>query len=86
MNDSRREGESRERMKEGMERGTARAHTGVHDVVVAQVQDLDVVVELEQVPELGGVLQAVQLVISQVQLPQIHVHLQRGGWGGEQGG
>lgn len=50
-------------------------------MVVAQVQDLDVVVELEQVAELGRVLQAVQLVVGQVQLPQVHVHLQGCGCG-----
>lgn len=48
-------------------------------MVVAQVQDLNVVVELEQVAELSRVLQAVQLVVRQVQLPQVHVHLQSGG-------
>lgn len=48
-------------------------------MVVAQVQDLNVVVELEQVAELSRVLQAVELVVSQVQLPQVHVHLQGGG-------
>lgn len=50
-------------------------------MVVAQVQDLNVVVELEQVAELGRVLQAVELVVGQVQLPQVHVHLQGGGCG-----
>lgn len=43
--------------------------TRVEDVVVAQVQDLNVVVELEQVAELSRVLQAVELVVGQVQLP-----------------
>lgn len=45
-------------------------------MVVAQVQDLNVVVEFEQVAKLGRVLQAVELVVCQVQLPQVHVHLQ----------
>lgn len=43
--------------------------TRVQYVVVAEVQYLDVAVELEQVAQLCRVLQAVQLVISQVQLP-----------------
>ena len=49
-------------------------------MVVAQVQDLDVVVELEQVAQLGRVLKAIKLVISQIELPQVHVHLQSSGW------
>lgn len=48
-------------------------------MVVAQVQDLNVVVELEQVAELGRVLEAVELVVGQVELSQVHVHLQGGG-------
>ncbi len=45
-------------------------------MVVAQVQDLNVVVELEQVAKLGRVLQAIELVVCKVQLPQVHIHLQ----------
>jgi len=56
------------------------ALTWVQEVVVPQVQDLDVAVELQQVAELSRVLQPVQLVIGQVQLPQVHVHLQSRGW------
>lgn len=48
-------------------------------MVIAQVQNLDVVVELEQVSELSRVLQAVELVVCQVQLSKVHVHLQRRG-------
>lgn len=48
-------------------------------MIVAQVQDLDVVVELEQVAELSRVLQTVELVVCQVQLSQVHIHLQSGG-------
>lgn len=50
-------------------------------MVVTEVQDLQGAVELEEVAQLGRVLQAVELVVGQVQLPQIHVHLQRRGWG-----
>lgn len=49
-------------------------------MIVAQVEDLNVVVELEQVAQLGRVLQTIELVVSQVQLPQVHVHLQSSGW------
>lgn len=45
-------------------------------MVIAQVQDLNVVVEFQQVAKLGWVLQAIELVISEVQLPQVHIHLQ----------
>lgn len=49
-------------------------------MIVAQVEDLNVVVELQQVAKLGRVLQTVELVVSQVQLPQVHIHLQSSGW------
>lgn len=55
-------------------------------MIVAQVEDLNVVVELQQVAELGRVLQTVELVVSQVQLPQVHVHLQSGGWKRQESG
>lgn len=45
-------------------------------MIVAQVEDLNVVVELQQVAELGRVLQTVELVVGQVQLSQVHIHLQ----------
>lgn len=48
-------------------------------MIVAQVQYLNVVVELQQVAELGGILQTVELVVGQVQLPQVHVHFQSRG-------
>lgn len=51
-------------------------HTRVEDMIVAQVEDLNVVVELQQVAELGRVLQTVELVVCQVQLSQVHIHLQ----------
>lgn len=44
-------------------------------MIIANVQNLNVVVELEQVAELSRVLKTVELVVSQVQLPQVHVHL-----------
>lgn len=44
-------------------------------MVVAQVEDLNVVVELQQVAKLGRVLQTIELVIGQVQLSQVHIHL-----------
>ena len=50
-------------------------------MVVPQVEDLDVVVEFEKVAQLSRVLQAVQLIVSQVQLTQVHVHLQSRGCG-----
>lgn len=50
-------------------------------MVVPEVQDLQGAVELEQVTQLGRVLQAIELVVRQVQLPQVHVHLQGRGWG-----
>lgn len=49
-------------------------------MIVAQVEDLNVVVELQQVAKLGRVLQTIELVVSQVQLPQVHIHLQSSGW------
>lgn len=52
-------------------------------MVVPEVQDLKGAVELEQVAQLGRVLQAVELVVGQVQLPKVHVHLQGRGWGEE---
>lgn len=65
--------------------GFALRPTRVQDVVVAEVQDLDGAVELEQVAQLRRVLQPVQLVVSQVKLPQRHVHLQSRGWGQKRG-
>lgn len=48
-------------------------------MIVAQVEDLNVVVELEQVAKLGRVLQTIELVVGQVQLSQVHIHLQSSG-------
>lgn len=49
-------------------------------MVVPEVQDLYGAVEFQEVAELGGILEAVQLVVSQVKLPQVHVHFQGGCW------
>lgn len=48
-------------------------------MVVPQVKYLYAAVELQQVAELSRILQPVQLIIGQVQLPQVHVHLQSRG-------
>lgn len=56
-------------------------HTRVEDVIVAQVEDLNVVVELKQVAKLSRVLQTIELVVGQVQLSQVHIHLQSSGCG-----
>lgn len=45
-------------------------------MIVSEVQDLYGTIEFQKVAKLGRVLEAVQLIVGQVELPQVHVHFQ----------